>query len=327
MTWGQLRLHLSILFPGAPPDLLDRWINSRYEQVLIASKWVGTTYHATIETTAAYQSTTDTIDFSVGDAGVVGVGTTWTKSVLGLSLYRPGDTVIYTVTAWSSATGLTLDRPYEGVDSDGPGTTYSNAAYVLMQDIYPLPADVDNVVSCMDPVEGFPLQKLSSEEMDNSCGTRTLVEDPTSWAIWDDTNENADEGAVVHQVRFYPPPLYAHGIPIKYEHLANGFDGSNTSAGPLPWVTDSVLQYGSEADGYAYLAGANPERSAGYLGLAKACETKYQEQLSRLLLAEHWRRRKQVTVKVADRFVAHRLARAARGQNNTWRGGTPGGPY
>ena len=326
MTWGQLRLLLTASLPGVPPDLVDEWLNNRYEQVLVASKWIGTTYHATVETIAAYQSGTDSVNLTVGSTAVTGVGTAWTSAAtLEMMFYRPGDTVVYTIVAWNSATSVTLDRPYEGNGTDSTGTSYPNESYVIMQDVYELPADVGNVISCLDPVTGFPLQPFSADEMDNSCGPRTLVQDPTCWAPWDDTNEGGPPSPVAHQIRFYPPPLHARGIAVKYEHLANGFTGSNTSASPLPWVTNSLLLYGCRADGYAYMAGATPEKASAYLGLAKLAETKWQEQLQRLLLVEHGRRRQKQAVKMADRFTRHRMARATRGQNNNW-GPGQGGP-
>jgi hypothetical protein len=113
VTWGQLRLQLQIYGPGVAPDLLDEFLNGRYEQVLEATDWSGLQYHATIQTTAAYQSASDTVTLTVGSPTVAGAGTAWTAAITGLQFYRPGDTAAYTATL-VSATALTLDRPYEG---------------------------------------------------------------------------------------------------------------------------------------------------------------------------------------------------------------------
>ena len=154
MTWGQLRFQLQNSLTGVSLDLLDEWLNSRYEQVLEATAWKGLKYRATVQTTAAYQSGADKVNLTVGSANVAGVGTAWVAGQTGLQFYRPGDAVVYTFT-YVSATSATLDRPYEGAGIDAAGTAYTGAAYVLMQDIYPLPADVRSLVACGNPVTGF----------------------------------------------------------------------------------------------------------------------------------------------------------------------------
>ena len=328
MTWGQLRFQLQTSLPGVSIDLLDEWLNGRYEQVLEATNWKGLKYRTTIQTAAAYQSGTDTVTFTVGSTAVTGSGTNWTAAMLAnQQIYKPGDTVVYTPT-YVSATSLTLDRPYEGEGIDPAGTVYVGSAYVFMQDIYPLPSDVRSLVprGIGDPSTGFLQQFMSITEMEESCGPRTLVQTPTCCALYDDSSENTPP--VVHQIRFYPPPLNARGIPVEYVHQALGFDGSSTNNSPLPWVTNSVLLYGARADGYAHLAGKTdePGEKSAYLGLAKIFETKFDGELQRLLLVEHAERRKLSPAKMAERFTRHRLMRATRSRGNNW-GPGQGGPY
>jgi hypothetical protein len=327
MTWGQIRLQLQTSAPGVSLDLLDEFLNARYEQVLEATNWKGLKYRTTIETVAAYQSTTDTVTFTVGSTAVTGSGTTWTSLKLAnQQIYRPGDAVVYTPT-YVSGTSLTLDRPYEGTGIDAAGTVYAGAAYVFMQDIYPLPSDVRSIVpdGVGDPTTGFLQGYLSIAEMEASCGPRTLVETPTSYAMYDDSPEASPP--VVHQIRFYPPPLNARGIPVEYVHLATVFDGSSTGGSPLPFVSNTVLLEGCRADIQLYLASQAEGAAVGaHATAAKGYELKFERELARLLLVEHAQRRKIVAMKMADRFTRHRLERANRGMNSSWRGSTPGGP-
>jgi hypothetical protein len=125
MTWGQLRLQLQIGVPGVSLDLLDEWLNSRYQQVLEATDWMGLIGHATLATVAAYQSGTDSVTLTVGSATVTGAGTAWTSGPAGLRFYCPGDEAIYTVDAVGGAGTLTLDRGYEGLGIDPAGTVYT----------------------------------------------------------------------------------------------------------------------------------------------------------------------------------------------------------
>lgn len=326
MTWGQLRFQLQTALPGVSLDLLDEWLNSRYEQILEATDWTGRKSHATVQTVAAYTSSADTTTLTTGSAVVVGVGTAWTApATIGLRFYRPGDSVIYQVAQWNNSTSLVLDRPYAGIGTEAAGTVYAGSAYVIMQNIYSLPTDLGTLVTVTDPVTGFPMAEFTKDQLDASAGLRTLVDKPCAYAIYDDSTESAPP--VLHQIEFYPPPKYARGIPVEYLRMANGFDGSNTGSSPFPFVSNTVLLYGARADGYAYLAGKTdaPGDKNAYLKLAAMHEAKYAEELARLIRIEHQQRRKIAPVKMADRFTRHRMARASRTMNSTWGRGA-GGP-
>ena len=168
-----------------------------------------------IQTTGAYQSSTDTVTFTVGSTDVVGLLTAWTGAIVGLRIYMPGDSVVYTVAAAGSTTDLTLDRPYEGRGLDGPGVVYAASAYVLMQNIYPLPSDCRSVNLILDAVTSYPLTPFTQAELENTAGIRTLVDLPKSYAEIEDTPEPAN-GVTIHQVELFPPPRLARGYTVEY---------------------------------------------------------------------------------------------------------------
>ena len=163
---------------------------------------------------------------SVDENGVV-IGTTPGAPGVGYSVApnlptTSGNGCTINITAVSMIS-LTLDRPYEGNGVDPQGTGYLAYPYVYMQNVYTLPIDVSTVTSILDPVTGIPLTPFSKDNLDESVGPRTLVQNPNGWAIYDDTNETAPP--TQHQVELYPPPLYARGFPVEYTHAAIGFDG------------------------------------------------------------------------------------------------------
>jgi hypothetical protein len=317
MTWGQIRFQLLQSTPGLSLDLLDAWLNSRYEQVLESGDWTGIHARSILETTAAYQSATDSVTLTVGSTAVVGSGTAWTRAATqGFKFYRPGDTALYTVTAWTDATHFTLDRPYEGNGVDATGTVYAGAEYVLMQNVYALPPDCRSVERILDPVTGYRLAQLTPGELDAAAGTRTLIDDPQSFAAIEDQPESIGYSPQ-HQVELYPPPRLARGFTVEYVRAPYGFDGTNQTASPLPFVSQSVLLFGVRADIATHL---------GKLPQAAAYEAKFQEELLRLLRIEHTQRRAKPTLHMADRFTRHRMARSGRGFNNAWGPGA-GGPY
>jgi hypothetical protein len=299
--------------PDASINVVDEFLNTRYEQVLEATDWTGLRSRSTLETQAAYQSATDTATLTVGSSAVVGVGTAWTSARIGQKFYRTGDTPVYTVAAWTDGTHLTLDRAYEGNGSDAAGVVYAGSAYVFMQNVYALPSDCRSVERILDADSNMPLVPLTPAALDASAGTRALVADPDCYAEIEDSPESAPP--VLHQVELYPPPLYARGFTVEYLRAAFSFNGLNLTQSPLPFVSSSVLLYGVRADVAAF---------QGKLPLAQMYEAKFQEELKRLLLVEHAFRRQKGTLQMAGRFTRHRLARSTRGLNTAWRG-DPGG--
>jgi hypothetical protein len=307
-------MRLQVSFPALPLDLLDEFLVGRYTSVLSATDWYGLKAHATIQTLAAYQSlTTESVTLQVGSASVAGVGTNWTAAVVGLNFYKPGDNVVYTVQGFISPVQITLDRPYEGISGNAPGTPYAGAPYVLMQDVYPLPDDARTPVTIINPVNGKPLQEFTKQGLDISAGTRAAIGDVWSFAIVGDTTEDAPP--VLHQIRFYPAPQFSRGFQLEYHRDPNIFTGQNTSASPLPFVTDLVLTAGARADAATHL---------GMISAAKY-EADFEKELSRMLLVEHAERRKKVAFRMAPRFTRHRLARVDRARGRGW-GSGQGGP-
>ncbi len=314
MTWGQLRFQLQTSAPEVSLDLLDEYLNNRYQQVLGKTDWTGLNYRTIVQTQAAYQSTTDTATFTVGSTTVTGLGTSWSSGLIGKRMYRTGDSVFYTVAAVPSGTSLTLDRAYEGVGIDASGTVYATAGYVFMQHIYALPADVKNVISVLGPASPDPIDKMSKDLLDQSVGPRTNLGDPMIFAPIEDTPESAPP--VYSQIEFYPPPLRSRGMTVRYVHKATPFDGQSTSGSPVPFVTDLVLLSGAKADIQTKLE--------NYAGALKY-EADFDKELNRMLQEEFARRRAIEPVKMADKYTRHRVARYTRGQRASW-GIGQGGP-
>lgn len=317
-TWGQIAILLTKSTPGVDPELIFGFLNRRYEQILEAADWEGVREDVTIETVAAYQSSTDTAAWTNGSAALTLTGFTPDPSFIGRKIYRPGDTMTYVIQDIVGSV-LTLDRPYE------QGTNTSGA-YVMFQDVYTLPVECRVIVkdSVINPVNGRPMVQLSRLQLARSAGTPATIGDPSIYITHGDSDPSLNP--IFHEIQFYPPPTKARGIPLQLVRTGLGFDGDNTSDSPFPWISDTVLNEGAEADICAYLAKQNPAQAGAYLALAKAHEGKYQEEKATLLRIEFQQRRAPVRLQMASRFQRHRLARATRGYGTSWRGGRPGGP-
>jgi len=295
--------------PGVPLDLIDEWLRGRYKAVLLATDWTGLHGHGILQTTAAYESTTaESVTLTVGSASVTGVGTNWTDpGVTGRQFYRVGDNVVYSVAGLLAPTSLQLDRPYEANGTSAPGAQTTGNAYAFMTDIYALPDDARTPVTIINPVNQKPLQEMTKGEMDIARGSRSTVSDPWTFAIVDDSDENSPP--VRHRVQFYPPPKYSRGFTVSYLRNANEFNGENTGASPLPFVTDAILLAGARAEAWLHLE--NFAKAAGY-------ERAFAVELDRILLDEHARNRKTTTMHMASRFSRHRLSRVDRMYGRNW---------
>jgi hypothetical protein len=305
MTFGALRLQIQMSAPGVSLDLIDGFINSRYETILNAAAWTGLKAHAYLQTIAAYQSTTDTATATAGSNAVTGTGTAWTSAITGKKFSIPGEVVLYTAT-YVSGTSLTLDRPYEGLTGA--------KAYVFATDVYALPSDCRTVVTINSPLIDKPLAEFSEDMLNSVTGPEAMVSDPVAYSVYDPSPESAPP--VLAQVRFWPPPLYARGYKTEYLRFANAFDGTNTSASPLPFIGSGILLNGVRADAQLHLG--NLAAAAGY-------EKLFRDQLAELLRIEHQQRRPPATLQMVPRFTRHRIERALRGWDRGW-GIGQGGP-
>lgn len=315
MTWGALRFQLQTGAPGVGIDLVDEYLNTTYEEILEATDWVGLHYHTTLQTQAAYFSSTDTATWTVGNQTLTGASTSWTSALVGSRIYRPGDQVFYTITAVGSTTSLTLDRGYEGVGSATAGTVYSGAQYVIMQHIYTLPTDVRSLVAVINPITGLPMDIMTKSQLDASAGTRALVQWPMVVAPYDDSAESSPP--VVKQIEFYPPPQFARGYAIEYLHAATGWDGSTTSSSPLPFISSTLILNGCRAKMALHLK---------EFVQAQSYKAEFNAELRRLLLVEETQKRAKRKLRMVDQFTRHRAGRVSRGYRNSWGAGS-GGPY
>ena len=310
MTWGQLRLQLQASAPSVSLDLIDEYLNTRYSSILDRTAWQGLEAHSTIQTVAAYESGTSTATLTVGSATVTGSGTAFSSSHVGRSFYRPGDSAIYTVAAYSSPTLITLDRGYEGSGNEAAGTVHAGCSFVVMLHLYTLPADCKAVVSVLHPATALPMPKLTKQDLDAAVGSRANIGDPSAYCPYDDLV------GVLQRVEFYPPPRYSRGYVLDYIQKPSPFSGSNTSDSPVSWVTDTVLLNGCRADIQLHLKDFTA---------AAAYEGKFARELAQMLMVDANQKQAKQTVKLASRFTRHRLLRTGRG-NRGW-GPGQGGPY
>jgi hypothetical protein len=296
LTWGQIRLSLQQTLPGLSLDLVDEFLLARYARVLDHTGWLGLEGTAYIETSTPYQSANDTVTVTQGSASVVGVGTAWSSALTGKKFQVNRDGPLYTFTC-VDATHATLDRVYEG-------TSGSGFSYALFTNIYPLPDDLkeipeDGVQSADD---GYTLTPLSEGQLGLSVGFRNVIGTPSVYAVT--ISPSSLDGGTTWQIEFYPIPAQQKGYPVRYQRVGTAFDGTNTGASSLPFVSDGVLLAGCRADIWAH---------AGDGVKAKFYELKFQDELGAMLRADRRKRASRV-MRPPQRLTRHRIERLMRGQ-------------
>lgn len=292
LTWGQLRLNLQQTRPGISLDLVDEFLNTRYARVLDHTRWLALEGTAYVQTAAPYRSTTDTVAVTSGSANVTGTGTTWSTALNGQKFQVVSDGPLYTFT-YVSATTATLDRPYEGTTGTGFG-------YSIFTNIYPLPGDFKEVLDQESADDGFPLELLSDQQFSDSIGFVDAIGIPSVARIT--ISPTLLDGGTTWQMEFYPIPAAAKGYPLRYYRTAAAFDGSNTSATSLPFVSDGVLLAGCRADIWA--DDGNEMKTRFY-------EAKFQDELAVMLRADR-RKRPPERLMPSKRLTRHRIARVLR---------------
>lgn len=289
-TWGQLRLLLQQSAGTLSPDLIDGYLNTRYGDVLDRWPWKGLEVETSIETTAAYN--TGTVSVTNGTNVITGVGTTWTLAMSGMQFRVSTDNAVYVFT-YVSATSATLDRLYED-------DTNAAASYWIYEDEYVLPAPSKTLLSVVCPVTGAPLEDWTTQKIIDSMWPRESPGVPIAFAMAADTNENTPP--VYHTLKLSPPPMFARGYPLRYQKATAGFNGTNTGAAPLPFVSDDVLLSGARADIKGELKDYNG---------AALQEKKYERAIKVMLNVDATRRGNSTPV-IAKQWAAYRVKRVLR---------------
>jgi hypothetical protein len=245
MTYGDIKFRLTKAFPGVDQDSIEGWVCDRYLEILGELPWSRLNVEGILQTTAPYQA--GTVALTQGSNAAALTGGTWTAGMGGLAFQATGDQAIYQFT-WTGAGAGTLDRPYEGA-TNGLGT------YSIFQNVYPLPADCRFLSD--DAFSSFqlgPLKRLTPGDMDagnpfTSCAApgSACPGTPMLWSAYMDDGSTPPQ----MQVKFYPAPNVAIGIPFRYsaEVAAPGA----TSVTLIPWLQPGALIEGATAKIKAHL--------------------------------------------------------------------------
>lgn len=168
-NFGQLWKRLLVYAPEVPLPLAQEFINTAYSRALAYGSWSGLRKETEFIFPGPYSTGTATV---VQESAVVsGSGTTWTSAMQGRQFFIDAGPS-YTIEEVTSATSLTLDRPYGGVDASG-------LTYTIQKVIVTAPSDMLALKSVRDMENNWKLRlDFKQEQIDAFDAQRTSVGTP-----------------------------------------------------------------------------------------------------------------------------------------------------
>jgi len=298
MTYGEIRLRLTQLWPGVSLDLIDGWILDRYQSILDKLTWQRLQVEQVITTKDEYN--TGTVAVTKGSAVLTGTDTVWAEEMTGRiirvavatseGIQSVGPTYYEFTWSGSDPTLGSLDRGWEDEDATG-------LSYRINQNIYPLPAGTRLIHDIRNPRTNLPLKRLSLAQLNELAAGRTAYGDPEHWCLYMDQNSDPP----VPQVEFYPIPTRLQGLigTLIFEEMP---DGTDTAVSLLPWVRPAALIAGVQMDIARHLKEWNSLQSL---------TVQYIEYLSDMVRMEA-QRIGPSKMRLEDRFTRHRRRRYTR---------------
>lgn len=106
-----------------------------------------------------------------GSASIIGIGTTWTASMVGLKFQIQGDQAHYYILTINSPTSLTLSVPYQGTGQTG-------VTYNIYKDEYKLAPDVQSYNTLVQIQNSIPMVGIAPSRFDQNFPTQQSFDSP-----------------------------------------------------------------------------------------------------------------------------------------------------
>jgi hypothetical protein len=234
------------------PNHVGRIIQNCYRRTIDSRLWYGLLQKGQIFIPSVYS--VGTVAVTTGQNSVIGTGTTWTSSMVGLQ-FRIGFTFpTYTITAVPSPTSLKLDLNWGGA-------TYATASYQIYQSIVNLGTNVKKILAVINQTQGYRLiLEMPQEVLNVSDAWRATTGWTYMLASYTPTSGNVPGvPAGIPQWELYPAPVSAQAFPfLAYTQPP---DLKNDSDTPVLAIRSDVIVLGSIPD---VLTWGGPKKNAYY---------------------------------------------------------------
>lgn len=283
MTYGQLKLRLTQAFPGISLDLIEGWINDRYQEILAELPWTRLTVMSVLQTTAPYTQGTVTVTQGSNTVGLLGGA--WNQNMDVHCFRVSGDPDFYEF-HYINATTAALDRAYDG-------TTKAGAAYSLSQSVYVMPTDCRFLQDDAFNSPLGPLTRFTHQQIDAFDPQRMQTGTPRAWCSYMDSDNVPPQ----FQVELWPQPDKVMSLPFTYQ--STGGDLTSEDQILQVWMQPAALVEGVTSKIKAHMkdyTGAQFHAAAA----TAALKTMRGDEAQKLAPAE---------IRLTDYYVAYRRRR------------------
>ena len=219
---------------------VKRWLNYVQQDLCSRYPWPFMNSRESIVTVPDYL--TGTVSINTGSQTVTGSGTTFTATHGNGNYFIQflGANDWYKVTAYNSATSLTVEQPYQ------PTTNAVNVTYTLRQIFYSLSSNLDRVVDIRNWNTPLKLFHTDPRLIDDLRPNPESTNAPYGYVTWMiDSSGNI-------QISPYPFPSDARLFEIRSIKRPVDMSGS-TDLPTIPNKYAHILAFGATAVGYAFL--------------------------------------------------------------------------
>jgi len=261
--WREVRLHS----PSVPGELVQHWVQDRFHSVLYYRMWSWCFAEGQFNLPDSYS--TGTADLTADSMTVTGTDTVWTEAMVGRQLKIRNH--VFTITAFVSATEITIDRIW-------PQASVAANAYTIVQAYLTVPNDFRQFYTIIDPRNNWRLwHNFTSRDINNYDPARVSTGNPVIVAAvrWSST----DMTTARPMYELWPHVTVKSGYPYIYVRELPEF--SDTS--PLPYsVHGHMLKKGALADLCKWPGTPEHPNPLFNLNLSRRYEEEWQDDLNEL---------------------------------------------
>jgi hypothetical protein len=169
-TFLEMTRSLRLYVPQLPIPLAEQFIRDRYRRILERRDWSALRREGEFQLNA--QKTAGTVAITRGSTTVTGTSTAFASTDVGRQFKAGSDAPVYTISAYTSSTSVSLDRAYGGA-------TVTAATYRIFDGYVTAPTDFLRFISVSDPQQGCRLHHyITFDELNSMDPQRTTFGTP-----------------------------------------------------------------------------------------------------------------------------------------------------
>ena len=227
--------------PSLDPQDALRMLNNIYRTIIRKRSWYGLKVRGQISVPAPYSTGTCTV--TNGSTTVVGIGTSWTPSLVGqqfrINFTYPYSTII---SVNASAQTMVIDFPFSG--------NTQTAGYMILAAYFALDGNITRMLWAVNQMMGWPMHVNVPVEIVNATDVwRTYLGWSTTFAVRPPTPSGQ------YQIEIWPSPFQEQVFP--FEAYTQPPDMQVDSDAPVSFINSDVIVLGAIPQALMYRMKSN----------------------------------------------------------------------